>query len=181
MFTIVSFAFSTVKNFYDSYHSFFVIIVETAIKHDESVWPERKLTKYATISTKLFWHIVRELKPIKFDLVFRIAQFLGMAFIALAAFDVLEKVENLGGISQSTSTIISVAITVVFPILNPSLKGDEDKLLRDIEDELNKYVEKEGDKIWKDIKTYQELCKECLKEMKEREGFLQKRDYKICE
>ena len=171
VFTIVGFAFSTVKNFYDSYHSFFVIIVETAIKHDESVWPERKLTKYATISTKLFWHIVHEVKPIKIDLIFHIAQLLGMAFIALAVFDVLEKVENLGGISQSTSTIISVAITVVFPILNPSLKGDEDKQRRDIEDALNRHVKKQGDKIWKDIKTYQELCKECLKEMNKRKLF----------
>ena len=169
-FTIVSFTVSAVKNFYDSYKKFFVIIVESAIKHDESVCPERKVTKFATISEHLFWHITDELKPVHIDAIHRIGQLLVVTFITLAAFDVLEKVQLLGQISQSTHTIISVAIAIIFPYLNPSLVGNEDKQRHDIEDVLEGYVSDQGNKISEILDRYEKLCNACLTKMSENEA-----------
>ena len=166
--TIARFALSAVKHFYDSYQKFFEIMVESAIKHDESVCPERKVTRFATISTHLFWHIIDEVKPVWTDLLYRLVQFLAVIFVTLSAYDILEEVQLLGGISQSTHAIISVAIPIIFPYLNPSFRDNEEKQRGNIEDALDRYVKKQGNKI-KKIKRgeYQEYCQRCIKTMKE--------------
>ena len=109
--------------------------------------PKKKVTQFATISTHLFWHIINELKPVWTDLLYRLVQFLVVTCVTLSAFDILEKAQRLGGISQSTHIIISVAIPVIFPYLNPSFRDNEEKQRGNIEEALDRYVQKQGDKI----------------------------------